>query len=350
MRYPIESVKKLGVEILLRAGLRKEHAELCVDCLSVADARGVHSHGILHLKDICARIEAGTVAVTPEIRMEQTAPGAVTVDAGGAVGMVPALYAMEQCVKLAGETGIAAATVRGGNTYGYGAYYPMYAAEHGMIGIAVCNTKAYVAPWGGSVPTLGTNPLSIAIPAEKHPNLVLDMSTSQAAVNKIALAIREGRSIPEDWAVGPNGERTADPALAWQGALLPFGGYKGYGIQLVISLLACALAGGAMDRDIPRAWADADQPCNFGCFLTAINIERFMPLDQFKRRVDEQLTQVKNAGAGEILIPGERGYREYRRSLAEGTELSDAVVCDLERLSVQYGAKEWFQAMLNAQA
>ena len=187
---------------------------------------------------------------------------------------------------------------------------------------------------------LGPNPLSIAIPAGEYPDVVLDMATSKAAVNNIALAMKEGRPIPEDWAVGPEGERTTDPVAAYHGALLPFGGYKGYGIQLIISLLAHALAGGDMDRDIPRAWADADQACNFGCFMGAIDVSKFVPLEVFKQRTDALLRQIKEGpaapGVKEILIPGERGYAESRRAQAEGVEIPDSVMEELRRLAEQY--------------
>lgn len=169
--------------------------------------RGVHSHGITHLKDICDRIECGTINVAAEIDMKQTAASTLVVDADHALGMVSAMRTMEKCVEMAQNSGIAFATIHNANTYGYGAFYSMYAAMHKMIGFSACNTKAYVAPIGGSVPKLGTNPITIAIPSGKHPDFVLDMATSQVAVNKIALALKNGQSIPDSWAVGPDGEK-----------------------------------------------------------------------------------------------------------------------------------------------
>ncbi len=187
---------------------------------------------------------------------------------------------------------------------------------------------------------LGTNPISIAIPEGQYPNLVLDMATSKVAVNKIALAMKEGNVIPDDWAVGPHGEKTTDPSFAYQGALLPFGGYKGYGIQLVISLLAFALAGGSMDRDIPKAWADADKECNFGCFMGVIDISKFVPPEVFKQRADELLKWIKEGptapGVREILIPGERAQQAAQRAMKEGIEISDVIIEELNQLSVRY--------------
>ena len=344
MRYPAAQIKKISTELLTCAGLRSDEAVRAADCLVTADMRGVHSHGVLHIRDICARIEKGTIRPEAEIKVVQTAPSAITVDADHCVGMTSAFLAMKKAVELAETTGIAMATIRNDNTYGMGAYYPMYAAEHRMIGFAVCNTKGYVAPYGGAEPVLGTNPISIAVPTERHGTVVIDMATSQAAVNKLALAMKEGRSIPENWAVGPNGERTTDPSVAYQGALLPFGGHKGYALQLGISLLAHALAGGAMDAENPRAWADAEIPCSFGCILCAVNISKFTDFGEFLLRADNLLDLVKNGklaeGAKEILIPGERAVREYERSIREGVEMSDAVMADLRALCRRFSVEE----------
>lgn len=341
MRYQIAKVKQVGKEILIRAGLCSEDAENAMDCLLAADMRGVHSHGVMHIKDICARIEAGTIRKKPAIKVEQTAPSAAIIDADHCVGMTSGLLAIQKAVELAETTGIAMVTIKNDNTYGMGAFYPMYAAERNMIGIAVCNTKGYVAPYGGADPVLGTNPISIAIPAGTYGTIVVDMATSQVAVNKIALARKEGRQIPETWAVGPQGERTTDPAVADQGALLPFGGHKGFALQLCISVLAHALAGGAMDVENPRAWAEAEAECNFGCLLCAIDIRKFVDVETFQERAEALLKLVKEGklsdGTAEILLPGERAAREYQRSEEQGVELPDEVVIDLRELSRQYG-------------
>ncbi len=346
MKYTVERIRKTCIQILNNAGLSENAAELCVDCLIAADMRNIHSHGITHLKDICDRIEQGTINVNANIQLKQTAESSIVVDADHSAGMVSAMCAMQKCTELAKKSGVAFATIHNANTYGYGAYYAMYAAEHQMIGFSVCNTKAYVTPYGGGTPMLGTNPISIAIPTGQYPNLVLDMATSKVAVNKIALAMKAGEAIPDDWAVGPHGEKTTDPSLAYQGALLPFGGYKGYGIQLVISLLAVALAGGSMDRDIPRAWADTDRECNFGCIMGVIDISKFMPIEVFKQRADEVLKGIKEGvtapGVKEILIPGERAYQAAQRAVIEGIEIPDIVIEELNQLSVRYKVGKTF--------
>lgn len=344
MKYEVSKIKSIGVELLHHAGLSISDAATCMDCLLTTDMRGVSSHGITHLKDICDRIDQGTIDVSAKIEMKQTAESTFIVNANHSVGIVSAMKTMEKCMELARKTGIALATIHNANTYGYGAFYSMYAADRQMIGFSACNTKAYVAPIGGSIPKLGTNTITIAIPTGKYSNFVLDMATSQVAVNKIALALKMGKSIPDNWAVGPNGEKTTDPSLAYSGALLPFGGYKGYGIQLAISLLAVALAGGDLDRDIPKAWADTDKECNFGCIMGAIDISKFVQPKSFCTRADELLEWVKSGHANsemeKIIIPGERGYRQYSVAENEGIEITEKVIAELKQLSVRYNLSD----------
>ena len=336
MKYPIEKIRRFTETILERSGMSKEDAAVCIDCLLTADIRGVHSHGMIHLKDIVDRISCGTIDPRADVEIRQTAPAVIQIDGHHCAGMVSGMKAMERCVELARSTGVALASICNANTYGLGAYYPLYAVQNGMIGFAICNTKAYVAPWGGTDPMLGTNPISVALPAQNYPPFVLDMATSQSAVNKIALAMKEGRQIPEDWAVGPDGQRTTDPATAYKGALLPFGGYKGYALQLLISVLAFALAGGDMDKDIPKAWADKDQICNFGCLMGAIDISKFLPLEEFKQKVDACFCAVKSVRATDwsdgIRIPGEHAEANIQRALIEGVEISDVIMEELQKL------------------
>lgn len=341
MKYNSEEIKQFAIAILQKAGMNAHDAGICADCLITANLRAVHSHGITHLKDIVSRIAHGTIQPRAAVEIEQTAPSTIRVNGNQCAGMVSGMAAMERCVELARSTGVSVATIFNANTYGLGAYYPLYAASKGMIGFAVCNTKAYVAPWGGVEPLLGTNPISIAIPAGKRPDLVIDMATSQSAVNKIVLAMKEGRQIPADWAVDSDGSRTTDPAKAYQGALLPFGGYKGYAIQLFISVLAFALAGGDMDKDIPRAWVDEEKPCNFGCVMGAIDVSKFLSPEVFRSRVDTFLDEVKGSRAAKgfeaVRIPGEQAYASMQKALEEGIEISDIVVSELLELGKRYG-------------
>lgn len=348
MKFDIVETRRFSAEILARAGMRPDDAAVCADNMVEADLRGIHSHGVAHLLGYVVRMERGCTdpAARPEILSEGGA--VLVVDAHNAMGHATAAFVMERCMEKAAASGVGLATVRNASHYGFGGYYAMTAAKRGMIGFAVCNTACLVAPFGGADAMLGTNPLSVALPAGSHPDVVLDMATSVVAKGRIALALREGKPIPEGWAIDANGNPTTDAAAANAGTLLPFGGPKGYGIALIIEILCNCLAGGNASLDIPRMFEDPREPSGVGYFMGAVDIASFMPLEQFLKRVDALVDGFKKArpapGFDEILMPGEIEFRNTRKRLEDGAvELPETVARDFRELSEKFGL-EWRDA------
>jgi LDH2 family malate/lactate/ureidoglycolate dehydrogenase len=341
VKYAVETIKKFGTEVFVKAGLSEQDAAICMESFLLSDLRGILTHGTTHLKDYCARLEKGTVSPSGEIDIVKTGPSTLVVDAKRTVGMSSAYKVMQRCVDEAATAGTCFASVKNGCHYGFGGYFAMYAADRGMIGFCITNTPPLVAPFGGADPVLGTNPLSVAIPAGKYPALVLDMATSLVAKGKISLALKEGRPIPEGWAVDKDGAPTTDPAAANVGALLPVGGPKGYGIGLAISVLSSALSGSDIDIDIPRFWEETGKPTNIGFFMGAIDISRFVDLDTFKTRVDAIFAMLKSSrpapGFSEVMIPGEIEFNLTQKTLAEGLDLSEVTLREFKVLADKYG-------------
>lgn len=341
MKFPVETIKKFGTDVFMKAGLSREDAAVSMESFLLSDLRGIRTHGTTHLKDYCKRLELGTATPGAAIEFTRTGPSSLVVDANHAVGMPAAYKVMQRCVDIATETGSCFASVKNGCHYGFGGYFAMCAADRGMIGFSVSNTPPLVVPFGGAEPLLGTNPLSVAIPAGKYPALVLDMATSLVAKGKISLALKEGKSIPEGWAVDKNGAPTTDPAAANVGALLPVGGPKGYGIALAISLLSSALSGASFDTEIPRFWEEPAKDTNTGYFMGAIDIARFVDLDTFKSRVDAIFDIIKNSkpapGFSQVMIPGEIEFNLTQKNRAEGIDLSEATLADFRLLADKYG-------------
>jgi len=252
---------------------------------------------------------------------------------------------MEKCMEKAKESGCCFATVNNGCHYGFGGYFPMKAAEEGFIGFCVANGPSMVAPFGGADPVLSTNPISVAIPGSKT-MFVMDMATSLVAKGKISLALKEGKSIPEGWALDKDGNPTTDPAAANVGVLLPMGGPKGYGLGLMVSLLTCALANSDFDTQIPRFWEQPEIPTNIGYFMGAIDISKFLPLEQFKANADmifKVLKETRTApGFSEVMIPGEIEKNLTDKNMAEGIDLSEATLKEFKELSERYGVEYCF--------
>lgn len=343
MRCNVEDVRRFGEQVFIRAGLLAEDAAVCMDSFLTSDLRGIRTHGVTHLKGYCERLEMGTTSTGADIEFTETSPSTVTVDAKHAIGMSAAMKVMEKCIENAQKNGVCFATVRNGCHFGFGGYFPMKAAEKGMIGICVANSPAMVVPFGGADPLLGTNPISVALPSGKYPALVLDMATSLVAKGKISLALKEGRDIPLGWAIDKDGNPTSDAAAANEGALLPMGGAKGYGLALLVSVLANALAGGAPDWQIPGFWAHPEVKSNIGYFMGVIDISRFIPLDSFKDAVDHVFQTMKESrpapGFSEVMIPGEIEYHLTEKNRAEGIEISEATLKEFRWLSEKYGVE-----------
>lgn len=341
MIYDVGTIRKFGVEVFLKAGLSRKDADICIDSFIESELRGIRTHGITHLKDYCDRLELGTASTGQDMKIRDTSATTITVDAQHAIGMSSAMFIMERCIEKAKVYGSCFASVKNGCHYGFGGYFPMKAAEQGMISFCISNTPALVVPFGGTEPILGTNPLSIAIPAGKYPTLVLDMATSIIAKGKISLALKEGKTIPRGWAIDRNGVETTDPKMANTGALLPFGGAKGYALGLIISIISSALSGADKDVNIPRFWEDKERLTNIGYFMGCINISKFVNIEIFKERVDDIFNLIKSSkpapGFKEVMIPGEIEFNLHKRNHQNGIELSKETMEELKELSKKYG-------------
>lgn len=341
MYYSVEKIRDYCEKVWEKAGLSAEDAAACVDVLLAADMRGQRTHGVTHMKDYCERLKKGTATPGDDLEMTQTSPTSLVVDAKHGVGMVVGSKIMKKCIEEAKKSGACFASVHNGCHYGLGAYYPMMAAKENMIAFSFANTPPLVAPFGGADPLLGTNPISIVIPAGKYPDLVLDIATSIVAKGRISLALKEGQKIPKGWALDKNGADTTDPAAANVGALLPFGAHKGYGLMLIVSLLSFALSGADMDINLPRFFENTDALSNIGYFMGCIDISKYCKVEDFKNRVDSMFAILKGCrpavGSNGVLIPGEIEYNKTQKAKEQGIDLSEATLRDFREMSEEYG-------------
>lgn len=338
MLFDAKKLKDFTSSIMQKAGLDEESSRIFAESLVNADMRGIASHGLTRLTTYARRVRDGLVSRDSKIKIIKDGSSILLIDGQNGMGVVTAYRTMEICVERAAKNGCCFAAVRGGNHFGYAGYFTEYAASKDMIGISMANGPAAIVPTGGAKPLLGTNPLSISIPARRYPPMILDMSTSVVARGKVTLAKKEGRTIPNNWGVDIEGRPTTDPAKVY--AMLPFGGAKGYGISLIIEIL-CSCLSGALNGQTMGSFYDYTRIQESGFFLGAINISSIMPLDVFKDKVDELFDSIKNSpkapGVSEIMIPGEIELIKYESSLKEGVQLSEAVIKELEALSIEYG-------------
>ncbi|WP_108610438.1 Ldh family oxidoreductase [Aminobacter sp. MSH1] len=299
----VDELRQTAIMALEKVGASTTNAALQVDLLLDAELSGHVSHGLLRLPRLVARIKSG-VANPNAIGVQKWRNKALLdVDGEDGLGPVVALYALKQLHERVAETGIAAAAIRNCNHLGMLAWYAEKVAEQGKVLIAFTLSEALVHPWNGSEALIGTNPISIGVPADPKP-FVMDMATSQVSMGKIHAHAGRGEQIPEGWALDRSGRPTTDAAAATIGALSPFGGAKGYALGLAFETLVAALTGSAIGDDVVGT-LDDDRRCNKGDLFIMIN-----PVDGATGIVSAYLDRLRtshpsHAGTA-VRIPGDR--------------------------------------------
>lgn len=336
MMYSCEKLKKFVAAIMEKGGLSEEKAALFADSLLYAQMRGIGSHGLTRLTTYYRRVKEGLVDAKAEPKIIVDLPSLMVVDNQNGMGVPGAAAVMAECIQRAEVTGCCFAAVRGGNHFGCASYFAEQAAKAGLMGIALANGPKAMAPIGGKEPVLGTNPMAVAIPAAGRDPFVLDMATSVVARGKVALAAKEGRLIPEGWAIDADGKATTDPNAVK--CVLPFGGPKGYGIALMIEVLCSCLSGAKTGTTMGSFYDFSGKKQDSGFFLGAVNVGI---VDSFQEASAQLFGAVKDSpkaqGVEEIFIPGEIERRNYERAEKEGITLSAPILAELEALAQSCG-------------
>lgn len=299
-----------------------------------ADARGHASHGVQRLPVIVRRIRRGHTDPAALGDHAWRTPSVLEVDGGRGLGPCVGMAAMEALCERASEAGVAVAAVRNANHLGILAPYVEHAAERGLVGVALTVSEALVHPWGGSRAMVGTNPLAIAVPAQPEP-FVLDMATGAVSMGKVLAHRHTRRPLEPGWAIDGDGRPTLDAALA--SAISPFGGPKGYALGLALELLVGALSGSALGRDVTGT-LDADTVCNKGDVLICLD-PRVFGVAGFEAAVSRYLVDVRETppqpGHEAPTIPGDGARARRARAVAEGVEVPDGVLAEIEGLRAE---------------
>jgi len=309
--------------ILVAAGMSRDHAATVAASLIDANLRGWDSHGIARLPHYLRRIQKGSINPRPTFRTETLGPAAARVDGDHGMGHLVMNHAAGEAIARAREAGAAWVSVCNSSHCGTLTFFGHQIAKAGMIGFAFTHVDPMVVPFGASEPFCGTNPICITAPGRDGQILCLDMATSVTPWNTIENASIEGVPIPKGWAVDAAGRETVDPAKV--NAIHPFGGYKGSGLGLMIDVLCAMLSGSPYGPDIPKMYGDLSQKRQLGGLVGAIDITRFVPLEQFHHRVSEMLARwgmLKPLEEGDrVLYPGEPEEINRKHRLRAGIPL-----------------------------
>jgi L-2-hydroxycarboxylate dehydrogenase (NAD+) len=323
-------------------------ARIAADVLLSADLRGVHSHGIIRLHSYYGqRLADGRIDPLSPVTTLRESAVTLALDGGNGLGQAVGYQAMTRCIEKAEESGAALVTVRNSNHYGIAGYFAMMALPYDMIGISLTNSRPLVAPTYGRTAVMGTNPISVAVPAGEERPFVLDMATSIVPIGKVTVYSKAQEEIPEGWGIDRAGEMTNDPnAVLDGGALHPLGGpdylrgYKGYGLSLVVDILSGVLSGAAFADQVGKP-NDTNPGTNVGHFFAAIQIEALRDLIGFKTDMDEIIRLLKNApkvdGQDRIYIHGEKEFECAEDGRKRGIPLMETVVASLEEAGNMIG-------------
>jgi L-2-hydroxycarboxylate dehydrogenase (NAD+) len=258
------------------------------------------------------------------------------------MGHLVVSQAVDLAIQKARETGVAWVSTRFSNHAGPASLYSRRPLQHNMLGLyfAVGNAN-HLPPWGGTDMLLSTNPISAGIPASEEPPVVLDMATTVAAYGKVKAKAKRGEMMPPGWMIDRQGQPLLDPHKAGDGFLLPIGEHKGYGLALVVGLLAGTLGGAAMGRDVVDFNADHVSVTNTGQAILVIDLSAFGDPEHFKLQVDALVRDLRNSeklpGVERIWVPGEQSHEKRGRYQRDGIPLAPALVADLNALAVELG-------------
>lgn len=331
----VEKEKQFVIDLLTKEEITKEDASLVADVLAAADVRGTKTHGLSRIQKYIERVSQGLIEPKGKLEEVQSKNNIVLFNGNNTLGQVAGYHAMNKAIELAKEFGVGIVGTGNTNHFGIGAFYSMMASSQNLIGFVCTNTSPLMAPFGGKDAMLGTNPFSVAIPSNKYDDIVLDLATSEVARGKIEVAAREGNDIPLGWALDTNGKPTTDANKGLEGTVTPVGGPKGYGMAMIVDILAGVLTQSAFLDDV-GSLSLRNKKQDLGFFMVAFDPSLFIETSQFKQIIDDYIERIKGSskaeGVEEIFLPGEIEAKAARENEKSGIEITDKLynsLCDL---------------------
>ena len=323
MNMEVEMLRNLPGEILSNY-LEDGDAHIVTDILIEAELRGRATHGLIRLPGIVERCDS--IGRQPMLLAKEGEAYSL-VDGQDNLGYLVAHRCARSVVGKADSSGIGVVGAFNTGHCGMLGYYASMIADAGLVGLVMCDTSPRIVPWGGIEPVLGTNPIAAGFP-HKNGQVLVDLSLAAITNGEILMAMKDGEEIPEGTALGPDGRITTDPEEARKGGALPFGGHKGYALGVMVQILSGVML---QASPVPRPGK------NYGIFMLAIDPSIFGESDQFLSGVGELVTHLKSStraeGVQEILVPGERAFRERSMRLQEGIEVDKDLLLKLRGMA-----------------
>ncbi len=336
VRVPADELEEFTREVFIQAGLPAQDAAIEAEVLVWANLRGIDSHGVLRIPWYVDMVDQGLMNPHPQIQTLLETPATLFVDADRAFGPMATIPVMRQVIEKARNVGVGWGLIRNVTHQGAMGYYPLLAVEEGMAGLAIVCSPPNMAPYGAKAAGVHNSPIAIAVPAKRHPPLVLDMATSIIAGGKVSVALDKGIPLPPGCALDTAGNPTTDPAQAR--ILLPAGGPKGSGLAIMFQALTSLMANNPL---LVPALEGKSAGHNQNSLVAAIHIGLFTDVETYKEEVDDLIDHLKALpradGFDEILMPGEPEYRTYRERSQKGIPLPPGTIQKLQWAAQRFG-------------
>ena len=319
-------------------GLPESDAGQVATLMAEADLQGSDGHGLIRLPQYSRRIQAGGINVRPDIRVVREKAAMAVIDGDNGMGHLVVSRAVDLAIAKARECGLGWVSTRYSNHAGPASLYARKPLEHQMLGLyfAVGNAN-HLPPWGGMEMLLSTNPIAAAFPAGDEPPVVLDMATTVAAYGKVKARAKRGEPLPVGWMIDREGKPLTDATRAGEGFLLPIGEHKGYGLALMVGLLAGTLGGAAMGRDVIDFNADHVSVTNTGQAILVLDLAAFGDPAAFGEALDALIRDIRGSarlpGVERIWLPGEQSHLKREAARKAGIALAPSLVSELDQLA-----------------
>jgi (2R)-3-sulfolactate dehydrogenase (NADP+) len=325
-----DALLALASEALEQAGANQAAAAATARSLVLAEASGLASHGVSRIPLYCAHLRNKRVNGSAQATLQASRGATCVIDADDGLAYPACDLAVAEAITRAREFGIGLAAVVRSNHFGVAAQHLEAVAEAGLVGLALGNSPAAIAPWGGKKPLFGTNPIAAVFPRRDHPPLVIDLSLSEVARGKLLVAAQNKQPIPYTWALDVGGLPTNDPAEGLRGSMLPTGGVKGAMLALWVELLIGAVVGASFGFEADSFFAETGNQARLGQLFLAIDPGALAGLEHYHARL-ETLVDIMLDDEG-VRLPGSR--REQARRLAQSADLKipDKLLAELHAL------------------
>lgn len=339
---PIIQAEEFIAKVLHANKVPAADAKVIAQLMVKSDLVGADGHGIFRLPAYIKRIRAGGINLNPNIHIEREQGATALINGDNAFGHLVMNKAVDLAIEKVKQHSVCWVGSHFGNHSGAASVYVRRLAEQGYIGIymAVGNAN-HMAPWGGIDLLLSTNPIAIAVPAGDHPTVLLDIATTVAAYGKVKVAAQKGESIPDTWMIDRHGQPITDPNKSSEGSLLPIGGYKGYGLAVMIGLLAGTLNNAAVGKDTIDFNVHHDLITNTGQTIIAVDPSAFGNREQFVERVITLVNDLKASsrlpGVNQIRVPGDGAAKSIAQRLEQGIPISPELKVALNQCAKECG-------------